>query len=176
MSDRTQPVAEIISATGGSIVSRLRLQRLAYLLHQLQPLGVGFRYGPSGVWSPELAAAVDDAIALRVIHEHRRNRDFDGAGYSVFVVNEPVRRYEILKTRSIRRTAHRLAAERAPVLDIAAAAHWIAVLEAERNWMQALLRRKNRAEEAGFLHRALSVLSVLNLEPATRGDSCREVT
>jgi len=63
-------VAAVVDAAGGTLVSRVRLQKTVYLLDQLG-LGSGFEfeYHHYGPYSRDLDIATGDARALGVVRE-----------------------------------------------------------------------------------------------------------
>ena len=78
-------VADIVSAAGGRLVSRVRLQKMAYLLDKLgAKSGFAFAYHHYGPYSRDLDSAILDAEAFDKIREKIERRLSDGAHYSVF--------------------------------------------------------------------------------------------
>lgn len=162
-------VDEIVAAAGGRLVSRIRLQKLAYLLDQLGARS-GFRYAYHhyGPYSRDLDAAVFDAEAFGLVEERYEHRKLDGARYSIFErkaeAGQPA--FSYLGDPRLRDVVKRLAAVNATVLELAATAHWLAANEKAQDWRTEIIRRKGSKASEGRLAEAMRLLSELGLPPA----------
>ena len=159
-------VASIVAATEDHrLVSRIRLQKIAYLLKQLGgPVDFEFSYHHYGPYSRELDNAVVFALAFGLIDEEQKNRMSDGASYSVFSVNadqsiDPL-------DEQFQDQVRELAKSKVTVLELAATAHWLAKVERVDDWRSEIVKRKGRKTEDGRLDEALELLSQLHLQPA----------
>ena len=73
-------VADIVHAVGGRLVSRIRLQKIAYLLDQLgTDSGFDYTYHHYGPYSRDLDSAILDAEAFDLVKETFGRRQSDGA-------------------------------------------------------------------------------------------------
>jgi len=163
-------VADIVVAAGGRLVSRVRLQKVAYLLDKLGAnSGFSFSYHHYGPYSRELDSAVLDAEAFGKIEETIERRQSDGARYSVFDATPGARAqgYLYLTAPGLRDRARELAAESVTVLELAATAHWLLEEERVADWKTEIVRRKGPKTKNGRLSEAVNLLSRLGLEPAT---------
>jgi hypothetical protein len=79
-----QQAAEIVKDTGGRLVGRTKLQKVAYLL-ELAGLGAGFQfeYRHYGPYSEDLADAMQLAVAFDLVSEEERKADWGGT-YSIY--------------------------------------------------------------------------------------------
>ena len=165
-------VADIVAAAGGRLVSRIRLQKLAYLLDQLDQLGAksGFRYVYChyGPYSRDLDAAILDAEAFGLLEEKYHQREFDGARYSIFELKGDVASHEFsyLHKDELRRIVQCLVPVRATVLELAATAHWIVASEEIQDWTPEIIRRKGSKTSDGRLAEATQLLAEIGLPPA----------
>jgi uncharacterized protein YwgA len=159
-------VVEIIAAAGGKLVSRIRLQKIAYLLDQIGNDSdfdyVYYHYGP---FSRDLENAILDAEAFKLINEEEGRRASDGARYSIFTLNKKVEKFKILKDSRLRDLARRLAEENVTVLELAATAHWLVTYEHIPDWETEIRRRKGTKNDGGRLEKAKELLRQLRLEP-----------
>src|SRR5687768_11461768 len=89
MIDREEHVAAIVDAAGGRLVSRVRLQKIAYLLDQLgMESGFDYQYFHYGPYSRDIDNAILDAKAFDYVVENFDRRQSDGARYSVFEIRK----------------------------------------------------------------------------------------
>lgn len=170
--DPERVVADIVAAAGGRLVSRVRLQKLAYLLDQLGAKS-GFRYvyHHYGPYSRDLDAAVFDAEAFGLVEEKHDRRKLDGARYSIFELKADAGPHEFfyLSDARLRHIVKRLAPVNATVLEFAATAHWLAASEKIKDWTAEIIRRKGSKASEGRLAEATRLLAELGLPPsATR--------
>lgn len=159
-------VAEIIAAAGGELVSRIRLQKIAYLLDQVAGQShfdyVYYHYGP---FSRDLENAVLDAQAFDLIEVKEKHRASDGAAYSIFSLKKNLDEFKVLADRGLRDLTKRLAAENVTVLELAATAHWLATYEHIQDWETEIRRRKGSKNDGGRLENAKELLRQLSLLP-----------
>jgi len=169
MQEREKAVADIVAATGGRLVSRVRLQKLAYLLDQLGARsGFNYVYHHYGPYSRDLDAAIFDAEADKLVEEQIEHRQSDGARYSIFVALSPADSpgFSYLSDPKLRERARELAAKPVTVLELAATAHWLAHTEKVDDWRTEIVRRKGTKTGAGRLDEAFKLLTELGLPPA----------
>ena len=164
MTDVDTLVADVIAAAGGRVTGRVRLQKVFYLLEQLGLGGnLAYDYHHYGPYSPELAAALADATAFKLIEE-RSERRSDGVGYSVYTTSKEAP----ARVGNIEQAAGRAALEKmqrctSTVLELAATIHWLRAVERIDDWRTELKRRKGVKTEAGRTDSALTLLNDLNL-------------
>ena len=86
--DLHQKAAGIIRDSGGKLVGRTRLQKLAYL-SQLAGFShdFSFEYRRFGPYSEQLAQAMEIATGLRLVNEEEKKTDW-GGWYSIYSVGE----------------------------------------------------------------------------------------
>lgn len=157
-------VADILGAVGGRLVSRIRLQKIAYLLDQLgAESGFDYSYHHYGPYSRDLDSAILDAEAFGLVKEDYGYRKSDGARYSVFVQGTEGKEFSCLKDNDLRNIAKRLAAESVTVLELAATAHWLAEFEKVDDWKAEIRRRKGSKTENGRLEEATKLLAEVGL-------------
>ncbi len=173
--EREQIIAKIVQASGGQLVSRIRLQKVAYLLEELgEHSGFAYTYHHYGPYSRDLDNAVEDAKAFGLIEEDVKRRHSDGATYSIFRIpskgdssscdkNEPSPYLESAKNKAL---VERFNNEQIVTLELAATAHWLFKYEKVADWETELKRRKGSKTEEGRLGKALELLRDLNLPPA----------
>lgn len=161
-------VVEIVAAAGGKLVSRIRLQKIAYLLDQVGSESdfdyVYYHYGP---FSRDLENAVLDAEAFGLVKEEEGRRASDGARYSIFTLRKQVEEFKVLKDTKLRSLAHQLAHENVTVLELAATAHWLVTYEHIPDWETEIRRRKGTKNDGGRLEKAKNLLCQLRLAPIT---------
>jgi len=164
-------IADIVNAVGGRLVSRIRLQKIAYLLDQLgAESGFDYTYHHYGPYSRDLDSAILDAEAFDLIKEGFAYRQSDGARYSIFSYEDDPNTYEFsyLHDERLRHVAKRMAAVNVTVLELAATAHWLAEYEKVGDWKTEIRRRKGSKTEGGRLDEATNLLAEIGLAPATQ--------
>ncbi len=160
-------IAEIISAAGGRLVSKIRLQKIAYLLDQVSgEHNFDFVYYHYGPFSRDVENAVLDGEAFGLIDEEEASRASDGAKYSVFTLIEEVGEYKALTTKKLRDMTAELAHENVIVLELAATAHWLVKHENIVDWEIEIRRRKGSKNDNGRLEKAKDLLNKLSLKLA----------
>jgi hypothetical protein len=167
-------VAAVIDAAGGSLVSRVRLQKAVYLLDQLGlSSGFNYEYHHYGPYSRDLDLATGDAKALSVVEEKIRYRAGDGASYSVFnLLDRGFSKEEGLGKLGHSRAVelmHKFVATHVTILELAATIHWLWRYEHCTDWRAEIGRRKPMKVGGGRLEKALTLLSELSLSPPATG-------
>jgi uncharacterized protein YwgA len=171
MAKPEEKVAAVVAAAGGTLISRVRLQKTVYFLQQLGfPGGFQFEYHYFGPYSRELDAAVIDARTLGVVQEEIRHREGDGASYSIFVLAQhSSSKQETLGTLGKDRAVtlvRKFAETHVTVLELAATVHWLWRFEELKDWRAEIERRKPmKVRQPGRLDAALQLLRDLGLEP-----------
>lgn len=157
-------VADLVRAAGGRLVSRIRLQKIAYLLDQLGAES-GFRYSyyHYGPYSKDLDSAILDAEAFNLVKEEFEHRKTDGARYSIFIYRASEDRQ--VYDDHLRLIAKQLSSVNVTVLELAATAHWLANVEKVDDWTSEIRRRKGSKTEGGRLAEATKLLSSYGLMP-----------
>jgi uncharacterized protein YwgA len=167
-------VAAVVAAAGGTLVSRVRLQKAVYLLDQLGfSSGFEYEYHHFGPYSRDLDLATGDARALGVVREDIRHRVNDGASYSAFVLTDPrSAKNEALgklgRTR-VEELVRKFAETHVTVLELAATVDWLWRYEEFANWRTEVGRRKPMKVGSGRLERAITLLRELGLPPPDPG-------
>lgn len=162
-------VADIVQAAGGRLVSRIRLQKIAYLVDQLGAhSGFDFTYHHYGPYSRDLDSAVLDAEAFHLVKEDFERRQSDGARYSVFkaITDAGSHEFSYLGDAKLRELVGRFASTNITVLELAATAHWLSEAEKVEDWEAEIRRRKGSKTEGGRLEDAKRLLAEIGLPPA----------
>lgn len=162
-------VADIVKAAGGRLVSRIRLQKIAYLLDQLGAHSeFSYTYHHFGPYSADLDSAVIDADAFGLVKEEFGRRQSDGARYSIFTAtsDDNVYQCEYLGDSKLRDLVKRWASVNITVLELAATAHWLAEAEKVKDWEAEIRRRKGEKTSGGRLEKAKKLLADVGLPPA----------
>jgi uncharacterized protein YwgA len=169
MTDKDQLIADVITAAGGTVVGRVRLQKVFYLLDQL---GLGseftYEYHHYGPYSSELTEAVADATAFQMISEKLEQRANDGVNYSIYHVDNSFVEDDKLLGGMDR--VHAVAAleemnsQSSTVLELAATIHWLRHYERIQDWKDELRRRKGVKADGGRMERAEHLLHALGLD------------
>jgi uncharacterized protein YwgA len=161
----------LVSAAGGQIVGRVRLQKLIYPLDQIG-LGSDFRftYHHYGPYSEEVAEAIANAIILdKSLREEKRTRASDGASYSVFLLGENAPpssdRLGALQFGQVKKFIAEMQSRSATVLEVAATIHWLRAFEHVDDWRLELDVRKGAKARDGRLEQAEALLEELDLLP-----------
>ena len=164
-------VADIVAAAaGGRIVSRVRLQKIFYLLDKLNAnSGFSFSYYHYGPYSRDLDTAVLDAKAFDKVTETFGERASDGARYSIFETKSQHvgHHFTFLTEDRLQKKARSLAGTDVTVLELAATAHWLKMEERVTDWKSEIVKRKGAKARADRLHAATCLLGELGLEPAS---------
>jgi uncharacterized protein YwgA len=168
-------IAAVIDAAGGTLVSRVRLQKTVYLLDQLGlNSGFDYEYHHYGPYSRELDIATSDAKALGVVEEKIKHRAGDGASYSTFTIptvgsskDQALGKLSKIQTAEL---VKKFTQTHVTVLELAATAHWLWKYEKCEDWQAEIAKRKPMKVGGDRLKRAVDLLHELNLSPpeATR--------
>src|SRR5208282_4145998 len=77
-------IAQVVAANGGKVVGKTRLQKMFFLLDECG-LNSGCRYGYHyyGPFSPEIAAAAEDASGLGML-EYKESAGFHAVPYGIY--------------------------------------------------------------------------------------------
>ena len=168
MTDREHIVAAVLSAAGGEMVGRVRLQKAVYLLDRLGlSSGFSFDYHHYGPFSRDLDNATADAKAFGLVDERFEQRQSDGATYSVFSLKDAPAspRFGKLSAERARDLARRFVQTNVTVLELAATIDWLWREEKYRDWRSELIKRKGAKVRSGRLEKAVQLLEELNLAP-----------
>jgi len=161
-------VVDIVQAAGGRIVSRIRLQKIAYLLDQLGAhSGFRYTYHHYGPYSADLDSAIVDADAFGLVKEEFGYRKADGARYSIFKANADSNdhQFEYLRDGKMRDLVKLWASTDITVLELAATAHWLYESEKVKDWEPEIERRKGSKVLGGRLEAAKKFLEEAGLPP-----------
>lgn len=162
-------VSHLVSALGGTVVGKIRLQKIVYLLDQLGlESGYDFDYHHYGPYSAELADAVDLKVIFGEIEEDVRRRQSDGVPYSVFKSKHEIgSSVGHLSTERVAVLSRLFEKYSATTLELAATAHWLAKEEALPDWRSELVKRKGVKTKNGRTEEALELLGELGLPLST---------
>lgn len=133
-------VVQIVSDSGGRIVGRTKLQKVAYLL-EATGLGEGFsfQYRHYGPYSEELTAAARTAKLLGALHEDERATSWGGF-YSIYSV-QPIADQSSARARLAGLAAGADAIE----LELAATAAFLAIEGSADAWGETAQRKPEKA-------------------------------
>lgn len=169
MTDKDQLIADVITAAGGTVVGRVRLQKMFYLLDQL---GLGsefsYEYHHYGPYSSQLTEAVADATAFQMVSELVERRANDGVSYSIYSSDETDASEHVKLLGEMDRVQAVTALEAmnhqsSTVLELAATIHWLKHEEKIPDWKDELKRRKGAKVDGGRMERAQGLLVSLGL-------------
>jgi uncharacterized protein len=166
-------VAVIAAAPERRLASRVRLQKIVYLLDQLK-LGSGFQfeYHHYGPYSRELDSATADARALELVNEEVAHRVTDGAAYSIFGAPRAHPKDQAYgKLGRIRASEFicRFANTNVTVLELAATIDWLWRKEKIKDWRAEVEKRKSAKVGGGKLDKAIELLHLVGLPPPLPG-------
>jgi uncharacterized protein YwgA len=160
----TVDIPSLISAAGGEVVGKVRLQKLVYLLDQLGlESDFSFSYHHYGPYSEDLADAVEEDVIFRRVGIETRRRG-DGVPFFVFRAQShsgPTTAFSPKIVSAIKAMQSRSAM----VLELAATIHWLAFVESLDSWHEELVKRKGAKTEQGRSDDALRLLTELNIAP-----------
>ncbi len=161
-------VTDIVRAAGSRLTSRIRLQKIAYLLDYLGAgSGFSYSYHHYGPYSRDLDSAILDAEAFELLKESYGYRQSDGARYSIFELQEKGGGYKFLSDLRLQDLTKQLATENVTVLELAATAHWLEQVEKVSDWQAEIRRRKGWKTENGRLEQATKLLGEIGLSPSS---------
>jgi uncharacterized protein len=157
-------VATVLTAAGGEIIGRIRLQKAFYLLEQL---GLNskfdYEYHHYGPYSRQLDHAVEYGKAFDVIEEHTKRRLSDGASYSIFKTAKSTSLPESDFWKKSPELLKRFNETKMTVLELAATAHFLFHREGITNWQEEIKKRKGSKTENGRLDEAVQLLENIGL-------------
>jgi uncharacterized protein len=168
MLNREEYIVGIIAAADGRLVSRVRIQKIAYLLDQLgSNSGFDYQYHHYGPYSRDLDNAILDAESFGLVEEKFEHRQSDGARYSVFTIKtDSISSVTgFLSTDNAEKLVKRFAQTNVTILELAATVHWLSFIEKVGDWRREIIRRKGAKTEKGRLEKALELLAELELSP-----------
>jgi uncharacterized protein len=160
-------VRSIVTASGGQVLGRIKLQKLVFLLDKLG-LESGFKYSYHhyGPYSEELSTVTETAKIFNLIQEKFALRKSDGARYSVFEPtssNASSVKSEFLSRQNIVNAINEINSINSTVVELAATAYWLKFEERDCDWRKEIVRRKGPKVEGGRLEKALALLLRINL-------------
>ncbi|HQT64756.1 MAG: hypothetical protein B7Z75_06320 [Acidocella sp. 20-57-95] len=166
--DREDIVVAVVAAAGGTLTSRVRLQKTIYLLDQLNlKSGFSFEYYHYGPFSRDLDNATADAKALGKIKEDIRHRQSDGAAFSVFSLCEEqnAKAHGELGAEQITKLTREFSETNVTVLELAATINWLCEAEHCADWNAEVTKRKGVKVQGGKLQKAVELLTKIGLSP-----------
>ena len=167
-------IVKMVSLSGGELVGRVRLQKIAYLLSQTESPDIpkmNWKYHHFGPYSVDLDNAIDLAKHEKRIVEERRARKSDGSLYSIFRLSDTAgggKKTSAAEPKQLRELVQQLKDETSVVLELAATAHWLSEVEKVSDWRKEIRLRKTWKADDERLEKALSVLSRLHLPPGVK--------
>lgn len=160
-------IASLVSALGGQVVGKIRLQKIVYLLDKLGlDSGFSYSYHHYGPFSAELSDATDFERFFGALDEEQRNRVSDGVPYAIFKTTKEVKDIERiggLTVSEISGYADIIEKYSATELELAATAYWLAKEEEVTDWRGELKKRKGVKTEGGRTEKAIRLLEELNI-------------
>jgi uncharacterized protein YwgA len=166
--EREDIVAAIVSAAGGTLVGRVRLQKTAYFLDQLGlNSGFDYEYHHYGPYSRDLDNAVLDAEAFDLVEESFERRQSDGARYSIFSAKKNAKKdaFGQLGQQRTAELVRKFANTNVTVLELAATIDWLWRKEGYSDWRTEVTKRKGAKAQVGRLERAVELLKEIGLPP-----------
>ena len=169
MTEREDIVAAVVSAAGGSLTGRVRLQKTLYLLDRLGfQSEFQYEYHHYGPYSRDLDLAVADAKAFDKVEEIFDFRSSDGARFSIFRAvagDVPVDAFGGLGAERTAELVQRFAGTNVTILELAATVDWLWRAEGIRDWKAEITKRKGAKVQNGRLEKAVALLTELGLAP-----------
>jgi len=168
MSQRENLIRDVLFAAGGSIVGRIRIQKVFYLLNQLGLKGdFRFSYHHYGPYSEDLSQAIDRAHYLdKSIKEIEKDTTDGRASYSIFELakNEDApAKVGALELEAAQGLIATMKSATSVVIELAATIHWLREKEKVGNWRAELKRRKPSKADDATIDKALTLLKQLDL-------------
>jgi uncharacterized protein YwgA len=162
----TIDIPSLISAAGGEVVGKVRLQKLVYLLEQLGlESDFSFSYYHYGPYSEDLADAVEEEVIFRRVSIETRRRS-DGVPFFVFRAQSHSDSTTVFSPKIIS-AIKAMQSRTAMVLELAATIHWLVFVERLDNWREELVKRKGAKTEQGRCDDALRLLTELSIAPGS---------
>ncbi len=162
-------IKDILSASGGEIIGRIRMQKIVYLLEQCG-LGAGFdfSYHHYGPYSEELTTAIERARFLeKSVSEESFPVSDTGGFYSVYTLSgrqktepEGVGDLDIAHAK---KAVERIKKESSMIAELAATIHWLKKRERVEDWRKELKRRKPTKATGENIDKAIKLLSDLDI-------------
>jgi uncharacterized protein YwgA len=170
MTEREDIVAAVVGGAGGTLTSRVRLQKTVYLLDRLGlNSGFDYEYHNYGPYSRDLDNATADAKAFGLIEEKYAHRKIDGAMYSIFTLSRAERAdeqvYGSLGRERMSELVRLFTETNATVLELAATIDWLWRQERYADWKSEITKRKGVKVRQGRLERAEEFLHTIGLPP-----------
>ncbi len=166
----TIDIPSLVVAAGGEIVGKIRLQKVVYLLDQIDlDSGFSYEYFHYGPYSEGLAEQVEDDVLFGHLHADQRRRLSDGVPYTAYFTEAPGNGDTLgahMPTGRIQTALVEMQRRSATVLELAATIHWLAVVEGISDWKTELVRRKGAKTHNDRDQRAVELLRALGLPPA----------
>jgi uncharacterized protein YwgA len=168
MTKPEETVAAVLNAANGTLIGRVRLQKIFYLLDQLGlRSGFDYEYYHYGPYSADLSTAVADARAFHKIDEETGSRVSDGVIYSIYKLRPDTEissgAYGKLGEKRAKQLVGLLKDEDATVLELAATIHWLKHKEKITKWDEELRRRKGAKVQSGRANKAKKLLVDIHL-------------
>ncbi len=159
-------ITNLLAASEGEIVGRVRLQKMIYLLEQLG-LGSGLRftYHNYGPYSDGASIAAQRAEFLyKAIKETEKESSYGGK-FSVFQLVAPSTPAKVgeLEFAKAKEYATLMKKETSVVLELAATIHWLKEKEQVSEWRSELVSRKPQKANNSNIQKALVLLNELNI-------------
>lgn len=168
MSKAEKLVESVLQAADGSVIGRVRLQKIFYLLQQVG-LSAPFRfsYYHYGPYSEDLSVALNRARDLDKTIEEEEIKSQDGF-YSVYALrDEQGTKSEMVGNLTFDK-AHELVAmmksETSTVIELAATIHWLREKEKVPDWQSELKIRKGSKADDVRIKKAVALLNKLDLD------------
>lgn len=162
-----EAVAGLVKLSGGKIVGKTRLQKVAYLLFakDLWPTDLTFSYHYYGPFSHELSYGVDDAVALDLVSAERRLGSHKEP-YVVFSAQPTTPDFPAADHRElVQGVLATLSKYSAVELELAATAHFLSDVERVNNcWDEVRARKGDKATPQRETN-AKRLLAELHLAP-----------
>jgi len=159
---------ELLSASGGQVIGRVRLQKTTYLLDALgAKSGFFFSYHHYGPYSDDLSDFVErNSLAQNswILEENRTSQS--GLGYSSYSLTENVQeppKVGALSIDVVRDVLARLNDSSSTVIELASTIHWLKKREGIEDWADELKARKGAKTEGGRQESAEALLSDIGL-------------
>lgn len=165
MTNLNELIASIIKAGDGSIVGRIRIQKIFYLLEQLgMESGLSFSYYHYGPYSEDLSSAIEFA---KVTELEEKREDTDYGFYSIFSLKTdtfvPPKAVGKLSWEQTQELVQTMKAETSTVLELAATIHWLKQKEHVLDWNKELKARKGAKAEDERIDKAVTLLETIGL-------------
>lgn len=153
-------VVGTVALSGGELVGRIRMQKVAYLLEKLgMGADIAFEYHHYGPYSEAVSDAVTDAKFWGHIEEVVNFRLSDGAPYSTFkTATAAPNKLGKLDASVAKSILEKFSSQTSTVLELAATAHWLAHVEKVVDWKSEIGVRKAGKTGNGNLDKAIGLL------------------